>query len=130
MNWRDQGLCAEVDPELWFPEKGGSAAPAKRICRQCPVRAECLAYALDNHEWWGVWGGLTYRERLAIQDGAPAPVPLPAASCAATTPRRNLGSQGCGTAAGYQRHWRLGETSCDACREAAARARAALKEAS
>jgi WhiB family transcriptional regulator, redox-sensing transcriptional regulator len=61
--WQDLALCAETDPELFFPEKGGGSRDAKRICRQCPVRAECLEYALANDERVGVWGGLSVSER-------------------------------------------------------------------
>ena len=55
--------CAEVDPELWFPEKGGSNREAKRICATCEVRLVCLEYALAHDERFGVWGGLTDMER-------------------------------------------------------------------
>jgi WhiB family redox-sensing transcriptional regulator len=56
-------LCAQTDPELFFPEKGGSIVAAKRICRKCPVQAECLAFGLANREPFGVFGGLSTRER-------------------------------------------------------------------
>ena len=62
--WRSRALCAYVDPELWFPEKGGPVNAAKRICQRCPVRSQCLAAALARCEQHGIWGGLTYRERL------------------------------------------------------------------
>jgi len=65
--WRDLALCAETDPELFFVEKGGTARPAKRICRQCEVRAECLDYAMANGERFGIWGGLTERERGMVK---------------------------------------------------------------
>lgn len=68
-DWRDQALCAQTDPNAFFPEKGGSNRPAKATCRSCPVRAECLQYALDNDEPFGVWGGMTRqaRQQLAKQ---------------------------------------------------------------
>jgi WhiB family redox-sensing transcriptional regulator len=70
--WQDQGLCAEIGgDELWFPEKGGSTAAAKRVCRSCPVRSECLEYALANDERFGIWGGLSERERRRVKRGAP-----------------------------------------------------------
>lgn len=71
--WPSEALCAQVDPELWFPEKGqtAQAQAAKRICRRCPVQAECLAGALARHEQDGIWGGLTYYERLDLE--APQP---------------------------------------------------------
>lgn len=67
--WMSEAVCASVDPELWFPPKSGSSAPAKRICNgfrgspPCPVMAECLSYALDHDERFGVWGGKSERER-------------------------------------------------------------------
>ncbi len=61
----DGALCARSDPETWFPGKGGSAAAAKRVCAACPVRAECLDYALAKPEVDGIWGGLAYAERRA-----------------------------------------------------------------
>jgi WhiB family transcriptional regulator, redox-sensing transcriptional regulator len=61
--WQARGRCAEIDPELFFPEKGCSATQAKRICAQCEVRAECLAWALANPEVQGVWGGLSEKQR-------------------------------------------------------------------
>ena len=65
-DWRDLALCAEVDPELFFPDKGESSRPAKRMCAGCEVRAECLQDALDHGERFGVWGGLSERERREL----------------------------------------------------------------
>ncbi len=65
-DWRDLALCAEIDPERWFPEKGASTREAKQVCRKCDVRAECLAYALRNGEREGIWGGMSDRERRRI----------------------------------------------------------------
>ena len=62
-DWRSQALCAQVDPELFFPEKGGSAEPARRVCLRCPVTRECLEFALEHDERFGVWGGLSEQER-------------------------------------------------------------------
>lgn len=66
MDWADWGVCGETDPEAFFVEKGGSTRPAKRICAGCPVRQECLDYALEHDEAFGVWGGLSARERRGI----------------------------------------------------------------
>jgi WhiB family redox-sensing transcriptional regulator len=66
-SWQDKGRCAEVDPEAWFPEKGGSAAPAKKICRGCPVVQECLEYALTNDIVWGIWGATSPKERRRLR---------------------------------------------------------------
>ena len=59
LRWMDDGSCMSVDPELFFPEMGGATKQAKLICKGCPVRAECLDYALEHNEREGVWGGLS-----------------------------------------------------------------------
>jgi WhiB family redox-sensing transcriptional regulator len=61
--WMLEARCLDADPEAFFPEKGGSTREAKRICAACPVRDECLDYALANDERFGIWGGLSERER-------------------------------------------------------------------
>ena len=65
--WRLEALCAETDPEAFFPEKGGSTREARRVCGGCAVREECLEYALGNDERFGIWGGLSERERRRIR---------------------------------------------------------------
>lgn len=65
--WMDNALCRQTDPEAFFPEKGGTTALAKAVCRHCEVRADCLQYALDNDERFGVWGGLSERERRRLK---------------------------------------------------------------
>lgn len=71
-DWMDLARCAEVDFSIFFPEKGESTAPAKFVCRGCEVRAECLEYALERQIWFGVWGGMSVRqrERLTGKRGA------------------------------------------------------------
>lgn len=64
--WVEQALCAQIDSEIFFPEKGRSTKEAKRICGMCPVRLECLQAALDREERFGVWGGLSERERRKL----------------------------------------------------------------
>jgi WhiB family redox-sensing transcriptional regulator len=66
-SWQERALCAQTDPEAFFPEKGGSTREAKKICEGCPVRAECLAYALAHDERFGIWGGLSERERRRLK---------------------------------------------------------------
>ncbi|WP_052090722.1 MULTISPECIES: WhiB family transcriptional regulator [Modestobacter] len=66
-SWQERALCAETDPEAFFPEKGGSTREAKRICTGCEVRAECLEYALTMDERFGIWGGLSERERRRLR---------------------------------------------------------------
>ncbi len=65
--WQADALCAQTDPEAFFPEKGGSTRDAKKICTQCEVKAECLEYALANDERFGIWGGLSERERRRLR---------------------------------------------------------------
>ncbi len=66
-SWRLSALCGETDPEAFFPEKGGSTRDAKRVCTGCDVRAECLEFALSNDERFGIWGGLSERERRRLR---------------------------------------------------------------
>ena len=68
--WQTDALCSQTDPEAFFPEKGGSTRDAKRICTMCEVREECLQYALDNDERFGIWGGLSERERRKLRRDA------------------------------------------------------------
>jgi WhiB family redox-sensing transcriptional regulator len=65
--WQDLALCRQTDPEAFFPDKGESSRPAKRICGRCDVKAECLDYALGRNERFGIWGGLSERERRKLQ---------------------------------------------------------------
>lgn len=66
-DWQERALCAQTDPEAFFPEKGGSTRDAKRICQGCDVRSECLEYALQHDERFGIWGGLSERERRKLK---------------------------------------------------------------
>ena len=68
--WQDRALCAQTDPESFFPEKGGSTREAKRVCRSCEVKGECLDYALENDERFGIWGGMSERERRRLKRAA------------------------------------------------------------
>jgi WhiB family transcriptional regulator, redox-sensing transcriptional regulator len=67
LTWQERALCAQTDPEAFFPEKGGSTREAKKVCVSCEVRAECLEYALENDERFGIWGGLSERERRKLK---------------------------------------------------------------
>jgi WhiB family transcriptional regulator, redox-sensing transcriptional regulator len=65
--WQERALCAQTDPEAFFPEKGGSTREAKKVCRACEVRADCLEYALEHDERFGIWGGMSERERRRLK---------------------------------------------------------------
>ncbi|MCL3862691.1 WhiB family transcriptional regulator [Actinotalea sp. K2] len=67
LGWQERALCAQTDPEAFFPEKGGSTREAKKVCTGCEVRAECLEYALEHDERFGIWGGLSERERRKLK---------------------------------------------------------------
>ena len=68
--WQADSLCAQTDPEAFFPEKGGSTRDAKKICSSCEVRNRCLEYALANDERFGIWCGLSERERRKLRKRA------------------------------------------------------------
>ena len=70
LGWQERALCAQTDPEAFFPEKGGSTREAKRVCLTCDVRNECLEYALGHDERFGIWGGLSERERRKLKKRA------------------------------------------------------------
>ena len=70
LSWQERSLCARTDPEAFFPEKGGSTREAKKVCVGCEVRSECLEYALANDERFGIWGGLSERERRKLKKRA------------------------------------------------------------
>ncbi len=70
LEWTEDALCVQTDPELFFPEKGGSTREAKRVCMSCDARSACLDYALANDERFGVWGGLSERERRKLKKRA------------------------------------------------------------
>ena len=75
-DWRARGLCrTHPEPDLWYPDKGGDSRPSKRICNgdeangipACPVKAECLRDALEKDDAFGVYGGLSARQRRPLQ---------------------------------------------------------------
>ncbi len=79
--WQDQALCSQVDSEVFFPERGQPGHAAKRVCGLCPVRAECLAYALETCQIFGIWG----REvRAGARGDADGPHPGCRLSCSPT----------------------------------------------
>ena len=64
-DWAPQAACRASEPDQLFV-RGAEQNKAKQVCSGCPVRTECLAEALDNQIEWGVWGGMTERERRAL----------------------------------------------------------------
>ncbi len=69
-NWQERALCAQTDPEAFFPEKGGSTREAKKVCQSCEVKLDCLEAALMHDERFGIWGGLSERERRKLKKRA------------------------------------------------------------
>jgi WhiB family transcriptional regulator, redox-sensing transcriptional regulator len=65
--WVEGALCAQTDPEVFFPKDGGPIGRARRVCAACPVVADCLEYALANEEAFGVWGGTSPLERRRMR---------------------------------------------------------------
>jgi WhiB family redox-sensing transcriptional regulator len=71
-DWVDSAVCAQTDPNLFYPEgKGFTGAKAKEVCRTCPVRIQCLDWALEHDERYGVWGGMTADQRAQLKKGRP-----------------------------------------------------------
>ena len=66
--WMAAGLCTQVDPELFWPESGHDSRDARAVCGRCPVRVECLDYAFTNRERYGVWGGMSERQRRTLRE--------------------------------------------------------------
>jgi len=69
-SWQTEASCRGVDAELFFPATEDEGVPAKAICETCPVRLACLAFALERNEKFGVWGGLTEKERARLSPAA------------------------------------------------------------
>lgn len=67
LSWQDQSSCRGADADLFFPERGASTRKAKAICTACNVREQCLEFAIQQSEKFGIWGGLSERERRKIR---------------------------------------------------------------
>lgn len=65
--WMLEARCLDADPEAFFPDRGGSTEEAKAICDMCPVRSDCLEYAVTNDIKFGIWGGTSVRERRRLR---------------------------------------------------------------
>lgn len=70
-DWMLEAPCTRIDPELWFPEAGDAGRIPKRVCHWCPVRAQCLQWALDTNEQHGIWGGQSPNKRRAMRRNDP-----------------------------------------------------------
>lgn len=66
-DWKNEGVCADMDPNIWFPEHGQNTLRARKICSECPVRAHCLEFAVMTNQKYGVWGGASEDEREVIR---------------------------------------------------------------
>lgn len=71
-DWMREGLCAQTDPEAFFPFRGGDVGSAKAVCAACPVCDRCRDYAVARPELCGIWGGTSARERVALRRDAAA----------------------------------------------------------
>lgn len=80
--WQERGSCRGVDAELFFPASEEEATTAKAICTTCPVRLACLAFAVEHSERFGVWGGLTEKERARLSPAAREQIVREAAAAA------------------------------------------------
>lgn len=104
-DWRDESSCKGMPAAIFFVERGESDRPAKAICATCPVKQQCLDFALESGEQHGVWGGTSERQRRRMRAKLPGfRAVKPVAEC--------------GTQAGAYRHYARHEPCCDACREA------------
>ena len=65
--WQDYANCRGADADLFFPERGASTRRAKAICGECQVRSECLDFAIEIGEKFGIWGGMSERERRRVR---------------------------------------------------------------
>jgi WhiB family transcriptional regulator, redox-sensing transcriptional regulator len=102
--WAKSAVCSQTDPEMWFPEKGNgnTAIKAKEICQGCPVREQCLEYALANNEQFGVWGGMSFNERQKHKHRQPR---QPRTHCDKGHELARVGRCGDGRCAQCSREW-------------------------
>ena len=109
--WTVDAACRFADDTIFFGTRGASSLPAKRVCAGCPVRAECLEFALTNREEFGIWGGMTSKERhREIRRRRDAGNPVPTSKFA--------GAIHHGTREGYREHQHREGPMCDLCRDA------------
>lgn len=104
MNWMDHAACKGKPSDVFYVEVGKNATEAAAICADCPVRHDCLMYAIDNNERHGVWGGLAEKDRRKLGREL------------GRGPMRRIVAE-CGTHGGVARHKSRNEDLCGACRE-------------
>ena len=109
-DWVSQGLCGQVDPELFYPGQRDCGNEAKRLCRSCPVQTQCLTWALDHNETHGIWGGYSPQQRKTMRRRHTG-------SGKADIPDPPPGEDWHGTPWGIKRHYRNNTTVCRDCRE-------------
>jgi hypothetical protein len=106
--WRELAACRGLHPDLFHPERGTDTRTPKQVCADCPVTAECLAFALVNFEKHGIWGGMSERERRTLRRNLTRTGVL-------QPPPRGIDH---GTVAGYHAHRRAHQVPCDECKTA------------
>ncbi len=67
LKWQNGASCTGANANLFFPQRGASTREAKSICRECSVRPECLEFAISTGEKFGIWGGMSERERRRVR---------------------------------------------------------------
>ena len=65
--WMQRGLCREIPPAVFFPSDGVGVESARRVCANCPVKDECLGWAMSRPEVHGTWGGMSARGRQRLR---------------------------------------------------------------
>lgn len=65
--WHSSAACKGMDPDVFYPSRGSDVRPAKAVCSSCSVREECLEFALDEADKFGIWGGMSERERRRLR---------------------------------------------------------------
>ena len=101
--WFENASCRGMDPDIFYGDTRAQTREAKKVCAGCPGQDACLSWAVDTFQEFGVWGGMTSRQR---------------SKWAAGSGRRNLTPIRHGTHLGYATHLRRGERACQACSEA------------
>lgn len=106
-DWQDYAACKGTNTDLFFTERGAETSQAKKVCLTCPVRLQCLEYAFANGEKFGIWGGLSERQRRRIRKQRTE------AGIIRTRPLKPIEH---GSHNGARMHRKRGEDPCDACR--------------